>query len=175
MKNTLRFSLRALCATLVCSPVARAQQAASSQPVSAHVMALAGYAPLKGQGIVVTMRDRQVPGAKISPKSPLPGLVHDYELLWVVNELRAAGAKGIAINGVRLTNQTAIRAVGPTIQVGGKTTGAPFRIEAVGSPGLLASGLNIKGGLIDQMRSQGPRINVSRASQVFLTAAPLLK
>lgn len=174
MKNTLRFSLCALCATLVALPLAltHAEPPAPPQAVPFSVLALAGYAPLKGEGVVVTLRDRRLK-SKTKADIAFPGLVHDFDLLSVVNELRAAGAKGIAVNGIRLTNQTAIRALGPTIKIGSQTTCAPFKIEAVGVAGLLEAALKMKGGLLDSMRSSGPQTQVSRASQISLAAAPL--
>lgn len=175
MKNTLRFSLCALCATLVALPLAltHAEPPAPPQAVPFSVLALAGYAPLKGEGVVVTLRDRRLKSKTKSDNFVFAGLVHDFDLLSVVNELRAAGAKGIAVNGIRLTNQTAIRALGPTIKIGSQTTCAPFKIEAVGVAGLLEAALKTKGGLLDSMRSSGPQTQVSRASQISLAAAPL--
>lgn len=171
--QTRLFSLCALCATFAVLPLARAEEAPKIEQVPSYVLALAGYAPLRGEGVVVTLSDRVATKTKALPGVD-PGLVHDYDLLSLVNELRAAGAQGIAVNGVRLTAQTAIRAVGSTIRIGGKTTSPPFQIEAVGVAGLLGATLKKRGGLLEQTRFQGPHSDLLPASQISLPAAPLL-
>ena len=44
-------------------------------------------------------------------------IIHDDDLLRVINELRAAGAEGIAINGERIVAMSEIRCAGPTLSV----------------------------------------------------------
>ena len=62
----------------------------------------------------------------------------------MVNELFAAGAKGVAVGGQRLVTTSPIRCVGPVIRVNQKEIRAnPVTIEAVGDPEVLASGLDI--------------------------------
>ena len=44
-------------------------------------------------------------------------IIHDDDLLRVINELRAAGAEAIAINGERIVAMSEIRCAGPTLSV----------------------------------------------------------
>ncbi len=152
------------------SPVPLALAAPKKLPVS--LLALAGYEPLQGEGIVIALNDRSLPALK-TPASIMPGLVHDFDLLALVNELRFAGAQGISVNGVRLTNQSAIRCVGPTLFVDKTALQLPIKIEAVGNSALLKSRLQVRGGLWEQMTKTGPKSQLQVVSKMRLNAAQL--
>lgn len=157
---------------LIVAPTSVFAAPASHEAKPVSLLALAGYEPLKGEGLVLTLSDHVVAHPKPTSVA-IPGLVHDYDLLSVVNELRAAGAQGISLNGVRLTAQSAIRCVGPTIQVGRQTIGVPVKIEAVGKADLLRSCLQMPHGLLEQMNTSGPKVQLKVAPMLRLKAAPL--
>lgn len=85
-----------------------------------------------GPGIIMTLNDSKqevLEGEEISWY-----LIHDLDILEIVNELRMAGAEAISINGERVTASTSIRCGGPTINIDGKRHAVPFVIKAVGDP-----------------------------------------
>ncbi|MBE3581411.1 MAG: DUF881 domain-containing protein [Thermoanaerobacteraceae bacterium] len=100
---------------------------------------LAGLVPLGGPGIVVTLDDNNA-GAQLaktgSPATynPEDYIIHDRHILYLVNELKAAGAEGIAINGERLITGSHIRCVGTVILVNSTRLAPPYEIQAVGNP-----------------------------------------
>lgn len=106
--------------------------------ISMHEMRVAaGFAEMAGPGIVVKLYD--------APEGyTASDIIHDSDVRDVVNELFAAGAKGVAVGGQRLIATSPIRCVGPVIKVNQKEIPAnPVVIEAVGDPDVLASGLDI--------------------------------
>lgn len=123
------------------------------------LQAVAGLTTVKGPGIKIVLSDN--PAVDTSDASlAMPGLVHDYDLQQVVNELRAAKAEAIAIYGaggepVRVTGYTPIRCVGPTIMVNWEGVAAPFTIEAIGNPKTLSSALLMAGGIVDSLKNGG--------------------
>lgn len=66
---------------------------------------LLGYNEVSGQGIVITLKDAN--SSTVSGNAT-DYIVHDGDLLEVVNALKNAGAEAISINGQRITNSTAI-------------------------------------------------------------------
>lgn len=85
-----------------------------------------------GPGIIMTLNDSQqevLEGEEIGWY-----LIHDLDILEIVNELRMAGAEAISINGERVTASTSIRCGGPTINIDGKRHAVPFIIKAIGDP-----------------------------------------
>ena len=72
---------------------------------------------MKGPGVTVEMNDAQKPVG--SGQDPNLFIIHDDDILAVVNELFAAGAEAMCINGQRVVATTEVRCVGPVIMVNG--------------------------------------------------------
>ncbi|MFA7077189.1 MAG: DUF881 domain-containing protein, partial [Syntrophomonas sp.] len=75
----------------------------------------AGLTPVTGPGIIVTLNDSLhvvQPG-----EDPNAYIVHDTDILTIVNEIKASGAEAIAVNGQRITAMSEIRCAGTTILV----------------------------------------------------------
>jgi len=125
--------------------------------------ALAGLVDLKGEGVVITLYDSTSTASDLSIEA---GLVHDTDLVAVVTELKAAGAEAISINGQRIIATTPIRCVGPTIQINSVKVAAPYYIKAIGNAQYLESALNIRGGIVSNLRSYGITIEITRQSDI---------
>ncbi|WP_253701340.1 DUF881 domain-containing protein [Bacillus sp. FJAT-29814] len=107
-----------------------------------------GKVKVKGKGVRITLSD----GA-YDPKEDNVNnyLVHEHHVFKVVNELYISGAAAVAINGQRLTSHSYIVCNGPVITVDGTPYPAPFVITAIGDPDVLASSINLTGGVKDQL------------------------
>ena len=73
----------------------------------------AGLTSGTGQGLVITLDDSNLP--RQPGEDPNLFLIHDEDLLKVINELFAAGAEAVSVNEQRIITNTEIRCVGPTI------------------------------------------------------------
>ncbi len=62
-------------------------------------------------------------------------IVHDRDIREIVNELFAAGAEAISVNGQRLVASSSIRCVGPVVLVNSTQVAPPFMIKAIGKSG----------------------------------------
>ncbi len=133
--------------------------------------------PISGPGVRAVLSDNpQAAQAGGNPSLPLPGLVHDYDVLQVVNELRSAKADAIAVHGaggapIRITATTPIRCVGPTIYINFQPVAAPFTIEAVGNARALQSAIEMPGGIVENLRVQGA-VGVKVSTHNTLTLPP---
>jgi uncharacterized protein YlxW (UPF0749 family) len=92
-----------------------------------------GYAALQGPGAVVTLTDSAVTGDEEASEVER---VLDSDVQRAVNGLWSAGAEAIAVNGQRLTAQSAIRSAAGAILVNYRPLRPPYRVEAIGPPGL---------------------------------------
>lgn len=128
----------------------------------------AGLSELTGSGVEVTLRDGSI-SSKLTDNPNLI-LVHDEDLLKVVNELKAAGAEAIAINGQRLIAVTDISCNGPTIRVNKKALAPPFVITAIGNPETMDSALRMRGGVADYLQFFGIQVSVKRIEQLTIPA-----
>lgn len=131
----------------------------------------AGLTALSGPGVVLELRD-SAPGARRPPDLPnaMSGIVHDFDVLNAVNALRAAGAEAIAVNGIRLGNQTAIAVVGPSLFIAGQKIDVPVKIEAIGDAAALDKKLAVPFGIVSEFKSTGLRVSLARAAQLRLPA-----
>jgi uncharacterized protein YlxW (UPF0749 family) len=115
----------------------------------------AGLTELEGPGVLVLLRD----SAKTAP-GDFGGLndaiVHDTDVLQVVNELFSAGAEAVSVNDLRVTNRVSFRCVGPTILVNDVKIASPIEIRAIGDPKTLLGAMNLPGGILAQFRQTDP-------------------
>jgi uncharacterized protein YlxW (UPF0749 family) len=128
----------------------------------------AGVIPVEGPGVTVYLDDSHI-GLQSSDNANY-SIIHDTDLLIVVNELRASGAEAIAINGERLTAMSEIRCAGTLILVNWTKIGPPFTIEAIGDPDMLHSGLMLNGGHLTTLKFLGLQTNVQKAEKIKLPA-----
>ena len=110
---------------------------ARGRTVAAQLSALelqTGLVPVNGPGVEVVLNDAPADSPAAQQGE---GGIDDRDLQNVTNALWAAGAEAIAINGQRLTSQTAIRTAGEAILVDLQPLSPPYLIDAIGSAGTL--------------------------------------
>ncbi|NPV26581.1 MAG: DUF881 domain-containing protein [Firmicutes bacterium] len=128
----------------------------------------AGLVALKGPGITVTLNDS--PKTVHLGEDPNLYLIHDEDLLKVVNELKAAGAEAIAVNDQRIIAMSEIRCAGPNILVNVKKIAPPFVITAIGNPDLLESSLRMKGGIIETLQVWNIQVKIEKSQNLKVPA-----
>ncbi|MHB8170725.1 MAG: DUF881 domain-containing protein [Thermincolia bacterium] len=101
----------------------------------------AGLVPLEGPGIIFTLDDRNQ-SLELAKKSGEEidywnYLVHDTDVLHLVNELKVAGAEAISLNDERIVSTSDIKCGGYIVFTNGTRLGAPYTIKALGDPALL--------------------------------------
>ena len=98
---------------------------------------LNGLTDVTGPGVIITLSDSKADASSVMDSSSL--IVHDLDVLSVINELKNAGAEAISINDQRIIPTTAIVCGGNIININGEKIGAPFVIKAIGLPETLAN------------------------------------
>ncbi len=131
-----------------------------------QLRALACLIPMRGRGIIVRLRDSDVRTS--SPAAQNSYLVHDQDLLQLVNELTAAGAEAISLNDERIGPRTAIRCVGPVVQVNGKPIGGPYVVKAIGDPEALEGALRLPLGILETLNSFDINVKIERDDNVLV-------
>ena len=107
-----------------------------------------GLSEVTGPGIILTLSDNQNISTVLNISD---AIVHDLDILSVVNELKNAGAEAISINEQRIVATTAISCGGNIIDINGEKVGAPFVIKAIGLPEQLAA-LSRPGGYLSILK-----------------------
>lgn len=147
--------------------------AAIQQEIDALKLA-AGLTPVTGPGIVVTLDDNSA-GAQAAKNSspatykPEDYIIHDKNILYLVNELRSAGAEAIAVNGQRIVTNSDIRCVGTVILVNSTRLAPPYEIQAIGNPDALEAAVQ-KSVDFNFLKSRDFPVKVTRYSALSLPA-----
>lgn len=118
---------------------------------------LAGTVAAQGPGITLTVDDRS-------------GAVEPDMLLDAVQELRAAGAEAIEVNGNRVVADTYFTGSGGSVEVDGKKITAPYRFEVIGKPQDLEPALNIPGGIVRTLEKEQATAVVARSEKIVVDA-----
>ena len=143
-------------ATILADELARAELAA-------------GFTDVVGPGLIVTMSDSTKNPADTTA-DPSYYIIHDNDILQVVNELRDAGAEALSINGERLLATSEIRCAGSIVSVNNNRYAAPYVIRAIGDPAAMSSALSMRGGVIDQLSIWDIQVDVQQSEEVLIRA-----
>lgn len=131
--------------------------------------AKAGITEMQGPGVKVTLND----SSNILQPGDNPNLyvLHDEDVLRILNELKAAGAEAISMNEQRIISTTEVRCIGPTILVNkNQRLSPPFVITATGKPDTLVNSLKMKGGVVDSLQFWGIQVDVKKVDEVIIPA-----
>lgn len=116
----------------------------------------AGLTETEGSGLSIILRDSRRPVENVL--DPGGGIIHDTDVLKVVNELWNAGAEAIAVNGKRVGPRTNFRCVGSTILVDSIKISPPIKIDVIGDKQTLMGAMNMPGGPLDEIRTVDPQM-----------------
>jgi uncharacterized protein YlxW (UPF0749 family) len=137
-----------------------------------------GAGAVQGPGLVIHLEDSDDAdtGDGSDPRageSSTEGRVTDRDLQTVVNEVWAAGAEGVSINGQRLTSLSAIRSAGQAILVDFRPLSPPYDVVAVGDSDTMQSRIvdGFGGSYLQVLRNYGIEYTVKTRDRVRLPAA----
>ena len=96
-------------------------------------------------------------------------LIHDNDLLSVINELRSAGAEAISLNGERYPgHQRGALHWRGGVTVNGRRYAAPYVVFAIGDPDTLYSALTMRNGAVDVLSQWGITVKVTASDQLLI-------
>lgn len=108
-----------------------------------------------GDGLIITLTDTDTKAYE------------DKDLLDLVNELRAAGAKAISINDERIVSLTNIVNISTRyIKVNDANVSSPYIIKVIGDKTYLKSALTIKNGYYDYKNKEGYSIDIQEKNNI---------
>lgn len=124
-----------------------------------------GMTEVTGPGVIVTLSDSKKDASTALNVSDL--LVHDLDVLSVINELKNAGAEAIAINDQRIVPTSSISCGGNIININGEKVGAPFEIKAIGLPEQLAA-LSRQGGYLEILKEASVGVELKKSNNITI-------
>lgn len=126
-----------------------------------------GYTDRKGEGIEIIIKDSE--NELKEGQNPNDLIVHDIDILRIINDLKLSGAKAISINGERIISSSQIKCSGATITVNETTYGQPFIIKAIGDIKSLMSYMNSPDSYTTLLKDgYGIYINIEQKSDIVV-------
>lgn len=125
---------------------------------------LIGYTDITGKGVIITLEDSEANSSNYTSDS----IIHDMDLVEVVNELFNAGASAISINDQRIVSLTAITCNGNIVKINNEKITVPFVIKAIGSPEGLRGTMVRPSGYLDLMESAGIKVKVEKSENIIV-------
>ena len=109
-----------------------------------------GLSEVTGPGITITVNDnQQILSSNVM--DPNWYIVHDTDLINIVNALKNTGAEAISINNQRIVTTSSIECDGNIVIINGEKIAAPFEIKAIGLPESLL-GVTRFSGYVDYLK-----------------------
>jgi uncharacterized protein YlxW (UPF0749 family) len=121
-----------------------------------EIKAFAGLTELVGPGVTVTLRDSTADSQSFMEAAGQ--IIHDTDVLRVVNELWNAGAEAVSVNGLRVGPKSSFRCVGTVILVDETKIASPVVIRAIGNKETLYGGLTLPGGIVQELKEYDPKM-----------------
>ena len=129
---------------------------------------LLGLTDISGQGLIIRLdENKEVDSNQVLNINGY--LVHEEDLLYIVNELFNAGADAVSINDQRIVSTTSILCDGNIIRVNGEMIGVPITIKAIGYPERLDGALTRPGGYLEVMANDGVIVSVERSENINIS------
>lgn len=141
------------------------KEASSIEEKISDANKLLGLTELNGKGVIIELDDSKAAqgGGNMNDY-----IVHDLDLVEVINELSNAGAEAISINGQRVTATTAINCSGNIVKINDEKIGVPFEVKAIGYPDKLYGALTRPGGYLELMKDDGVEVSVSKSDDISI-------
>lgn len=122
-----------------------------------------------GEGVIVRLNDSVKP--LTFGENPNLMIVHNLDLLSVVNELWGSGATAISVNDQRITTTSEFNCIGPIILINNSRIMPPFKIKAIGNANKLYN--KIFGGYIKKydLEKYGITFSVTKKEMIKIPAS----
>ncbi len=130
---------------------------------------LLGFSELTGKGVIITIEDNKAQNVDgISTGNVTDYIVHDDDLIRLVNDIKNAEVEAISINGQRIVGTTGIVCDGNVVRINGQKISSPFVISIIGFPEGIMGSINIPGGILEILQSVGIVKEVKKANNITI-------
>ena len=128
---------------------------------------LLGLTEVSGQGFIIQLdENREINSNEVLNISEY--LVHEEDLLYIINELFNSGADAISINDQRIVSTTSVLCDGNIIRINGKMVGVPITIKAIGYSKRMEYALTRPGGYLQKMADDDVKVTVQSSEEITI-------
>jgi len=128
-----------------------------------YLKLISGLTDVTGNGLVITLNDAEKP----NEERVMDYIIHDSDILNVVNQLRIAGALAISINNERIIATSEQLCAGPTIKINNNRYAVPFVIKAIGNSDAIYSAMK-DSVIIKDLMDSGKRVTLTQEKDIII-------
>lgn len=134
-----------------------------------RVSYISGLTDVVGEGIIITVNDatHEVYTHEIveNYKDARDMVVHDMDLVCILNELKIYGSKAISINDERILSTSEQMCAGTTVRVNKRRYVPPYVIKAIGDANKLFEGLE-NSEYVNDLRVNNIRVSIKKENDI---------
>ncbi|MCR4435587.1 MAG: DUF881 domain-containing protein [Clostridiales bacterium] len=127
---------------------------------------MGGLTDVKGPGVIISLDDAAIKSTDTQIDYN-DYLIHDIDVVRILNNLKGAGAQAIAVNGERIIATSEQVCAGPTIRINKSRYAVPYEIKAIGDPDLLYESLN-KSEAVALMLEFKIKVEITKSKEIFI-------
>jgi uncharacterized protein YlxW (UPF0749 family) len=167
--NTARSALQKQIDQLQSTAAQKDQNVAAAQQRGTALQGAAGLSPVAGNAVEVSLNDAPLGPSGTLPVGARPDdvVIHQSDVQAVVNAMWVAGADAVTVMGIRLIGTSAVRCVGNTLLLAGRTYSPPFVIVGIGDQAAIEKALGSAPGVqvfLEAVKAFGLGYQVRRIS-----------
>lgn len=134
-----------------------------------RVSRISGLTDVVGEGIIITVNDaaHDVYTHELmnNYKEAKDMVVHDMDLVCILNELKIYGCSAISINDERVVSTSEQMCAGTTVRVNKRRYVPPYEIKAIGDANKLFEGVN-NSEYVNDLRLNNIRVSIKKESNL---------
>lgn len=117
---------------------------------------LLGTTDVHGEGIIININDGN-------------DLIHQEDIVILLDELKNAGAEAISVNGQRIVSNTYVYCDGSVILIDGVKIGNPFVIKAIGDSRTIYGAITRNKGYVATLTKDGIQVDVQKSEDIEIS------
>jgi uncharacterized protein YlxW (UPF0749 family) len=131
-----------------------------------------GSTEVVGEGLKFTINDAswEFDNFIDDPFSRWLRIVHNTDIMTIINELRNAGAEAMSINGQRIISTSEVYCSGPFLSVNGVKLSAPFYVSAIGNKQVMRNYMMHEKGYMNALKYRGIQVEVEVLEELKIPA-----
>lgn len=131
-----------------------------------------GKTALQGEGIKIVITDvsSQNLDGVLSDDEYMSRLIHDADLVQLINDLKNAGSEAISINGQRIIDRSGLYCGGSYISINGVKVPGPYYLNAIGNKDVLKSYMELDQNYVKYLRLRHIKVTVEEYDDIKIPA-----
>lgn len=128
--------------------------------------ALLGSSKVIGEGIKLKIMDSSNQFSQTKENTTRSQILHNTDMIQVVNELRIAGAEAISINGERILTSSSVQCFWAFLSINDEKIPGPFYVRAIGNKEVLNKYVTSSNSYIKTLINRGISVEIEESSKL---------